>query len=361
MNNKSTEDNSRTGFIIAFIVVAILSIICCLFVNSLLKKNDNKGGANDTSSSVTAEVMTESTSSESASSEVTEGADSTEILTEDLVSNLNEEYYFSGADISYTGNKTFPFPFARVFTPGDVFDKVVVTYSAGASLINELKGGFGFNVTGDGIADSQNRSDSDEWFQGEDFHVTPGTNEFTYEYTIPETVRSKIDFSGECQSGYWYGQLDTLSITKIAFIKIPVLKKIQYNKKTTIDGSANNLFTTNDPESVLALQLKEFSIQEDNQIQCISLEVHGDNPINSLSGSFNISECPDISIDRFSMSEPDNCAVVNFFINSDIAKEIDTQNNTILISLYNETNEKLIVDSVTAYYLTPGALEKLSS
>ncbi len=357
MNNKSSEDNSRTGFIIAFIVVAILSVICCIIVNSLLNKSNTKNVKDDTSTSVTTEVS----SAETASSETTEDVDSIEILKEQLVSNLTEEFYFSDAEISYNGTKTFPFSFSRFLAPGEILEKAAVTYSAEDAVINELKGGFGFNVTRDGIEDSQNRSDSNEWFQGEEFHVAPGANEYTFEYVIPENVREKIDFSGECQAGYWYGQLDKLKITKITFFKTPLVKEFEYNKKSTHNGELNDIFITNSDKLKLTFSLKDFSIPSGSQIQCISLIVQGDNPINSLSGKFNLSGCENISIDRFSMNEPSNTAVINFFINPDAAKEIDTQKGAIELSLNNDTNDSLIVDTLNIYYLTPGALEKLSS
>ena len=358
MNNKSSEDSSRIGFIIAFIVVAVLSVICCIFVNSLIKKNNTKNVKDDSSASV---AVTTEVSAESTSSEVTEDVDSIEILTEELASNLNEEFYFSDAQISYNGTKTFPFSFSRVFTSGDIFEKAAVTYSAGDSVINELKGGFGFNVTQDGIADSQNRSDSNEWFQGEDFYVTPGTNEYTLEYAIPENVRGKIDFGGECQVGYWYGQLNSLNVTKIAFFKTPSIKEITYNKKSTINGSINDFFFTDIEQYKLTFDLKNFSIPSGSQIQCISVKVQGENPINIVSGTFNISGCDNISIDRFSMEEPSENAIINFFINPDAAKDIDTENNAIELSLTNDTNDTLTVDTITVYYLTPEALKKLSS
>ncbi len=358
MNNKSSEDNSRTGFIIAFIVVAVLSVICCIFVNSLIKKNNADKKTSDTSASVTTDVSAESTSSE-----VTEDVDSIEILTEELVSNLNVEFNFSDSLISYTGTKTFPFALSKVLSPGDILEKVEVTYAAEDenTIINELKGGFGFNVTKDGISDSQNRSDSDEWFQGEEFHVTPGSNEYTYHYVIPESVREKLDYNGECQAGYWYGQLDKLRITKIVFFKTPYVKKFEYNQKASVQGTINDFFIANALNDKLNFKLKDFSIPQNSQIQCISLKITADNPLDMISGKFSIPECENISIDRFYMQEQGNTAIINLFINPSDANSIDVLNHSMQFSINNDNNTKLDVDTVTVYYLTPAALKKLSS
>lgn len=359
MNNKSSEDNSRTGFIIAFIVVAVLSVVCCIFVNSLIKKNGSEKETSDTSSSVTTDVSAELTSSV-----VTEDVNSIEILTEELASNLNEEFTFSDASVvPNTDNNKYPFSLSNVLTKGDILEKVSVTYSAEDpnSKIDKIICAFGFNVTKDGISDSNERSKSDNWFQGDQVETDPHSHEYTLEYTIPENVQEKINFEGECQAGYWYGNVPELKVTRISFFKKPYIKKFIYNKKSEIAGTSNDYFLTNAINDKVSFNLSKFSIMEHSQIQCISLKVSGDNPINNLSGSFNITESDNINIEKFTMQEEGNTAVINFFINPSAAASIDTKKSKIQFSLQNDNNEKINVDSVTVYYLTPGALKKLEA
>ncbi len=231
-NNNDKVYAKNTGFIIGFFVVAVVSVIVCVFCKSILDSN-NKTSKKEVSNSSNSAITTIATT-----------INEEEIITTQPEPEHEEMIFVyddSGREapdlnivLDKSSNKTYKMNLRDLASNGDTIKRFRFIFSAedGASYLGEVKGAYGVSlVPGSDVATD------DSWYQSPDFSVYADGSYCEVICDVPGEVASAINIeTGKLMIGYWWSDQQTIRLErviceKVSFAELPSdgVKKYEVN------------------------------------------------------------------------------------------------------------------------------------